>query len=168
MLTGELINSCSIACLRRFQVLFSLMLQFECRKHPYRFEHHVRYSPEYVDFNGEITSSPISCGNTRYQTRLQIDEQNQFFELQRRLGIFQVAQRSLSSPPHLGLDTNGSRVSDGIDSIFEIIFRLTYLNLSIGVNTSEGLIKLLIQTKSNLLLFIFVLICNDKDYSSYR
>ncbi|XP_058782211.1 zinc finger CCCH domain-containing protein 18-like isoform X2 [Vicia villosa] len=83
------------------------------RKYPHRFEHHVRHSPEYVDFDAEITSSPIGCGNTRYQTRLQLDEQNRIFELQRRrLAMLQVAQRSLSSPPHLSLDTNGSRVSD--------------------------------------------------------
>ncbi|KAL5077400.1 hypothetical protein RYX36_016384 [Vicia faba] len=83
------------------------------RKYPYRFEHHVHYSPQYVDFDAEITSSPMSCGNTRYQTRLQIDEQNRFFELQRRrLAMLQVAQRSLSSPTHLGIDMNGSRVSD--------------------------------------------------------
>lgn len=67
--------------------------------------------------------------------------------------MLQVAQRSLSSPPHLGIDMNGPRVSDGIDSIVEIIFRiitfrLTYLNLSIYINTYKGLIKLFIQTKS--------------------
>ncbi|CAL5202301.1 unnamed protein product [Lathyrus oleraceus] len=84
------------------------------RKNQYRFEqHHVRYSPQYADFNAEITSSPISCGNARYQTRLRIDEQNRFFELQRRrLAMLQVAQRSFSSPPHLGINMNGPRVSD--------------------------------------------------------
>ncbi|CAK8565707.1 unnamed protein product [Lathyrus sativus] len=83
------------------------------RKYQHRSEHHVRYSPQYVDFDAEIASSPISCGNARYQTRLRIDEQYRFFELQRRhLAMLQVAQNTQSSPPHYDINMNGPRVSD--------------------------------------------------------
>lgn len=83
------------------------------RKYPYRVEHHVCYSPRYADIDAEIASSPRSCGNPRYLTRLLLEEQDRIFELQRRrLALLQIAQKSLSSPPHFGINMNASRVSD--------------------------------------------------------
>lgn len=101
-------------------LLISCAFQFGCRKYPYRVEHHVCYSPRYADIDAEIASSPRSCGNPRYLTRLLLEEQDRIFELQRRrLALLQIAQKSLSSPPHFGINMNASRASDGMYCILE-------------------------------------------------
>ncbi|KAK2441022.1 zinc finger CCCH domain-containing protein [Trifolium repens] len=82
------------------------------RKYPYRLENHVCYSPRYVDIDAEIASSPRNCGNPRYLRRL-LEEQDRIFELERRrLAVLQISQKSLSTPPHFGINMNGSRISN--------------------------------------------------------
>jgi hypothetical protein len=94
-------------------MLFYLFI-FLCRKYPYRLENHVCYSPRYVDIDAEIASSPRNCGNPRYLRRL-LKEQDRIFELERRrLAVLQISQKSLSTPPHFGVNMNGSRVSNGM------------------------------------------------------
>ncbi|XP_020203573.1 zinc finger CCCH domain-containing protein 18 isoform X2 [Cajanus cajan] len=86
------------------------------RKHSDRIEHPVYYSPHYVDIETEATSkflAPRSCRNPRFLRRVLIEQQEEAaFEFQRRFAELQLAQKSLSTPPHLGCNTNGLRVSD--------------------------------------------------------
>nr|KYP38852.1 Zinc finger CCCH domain-containing protein 18 [Cajanus cajan] len=89
------------------------------RKHSDRIEHPVYYSPHYVDIETEATSTPRSCRNPRFLRRVLIEQQEEAaFEFQRRFAELQLAQKSLSTPPHLGCNTNGLRVSDVITFLF--------------------------------------------------
>ncbi|KAJ1441284.1 Zinc finger, CCCH-type [Sesbania bispinosa] len=83
------------------------------RKYPDRNEHPVFYSPHYVDIDTELTSIQRSCGNPRFLRRLLLEEQEQALEFhRRRLAELQLAQKSLSSSPHLGTNMDGLKVSD--------------------------------------------------------
>ncbi|KAG4923807.1 hypothetical protein AAZX31_18G077800 [Glycine max] len=88
--------------------------KFMPRKHSDRIEHSAYYSPHYVDIDTEPTSIPRSFRNPRFLRRLLIEKQEEAaFEFQRRrFAELQMAQKSLSTSPHLGFNTDGFKVSD--------------------------------------------------------
>ncbi|XP_028246083.1 zinc finger CCCH domain-containing protein 18-like isoform X5 [Glycine soja] len=84
------------------------------RKNSDRIEHSAYYSPHYVDIDTEPTSIPRSCRKPRFLRRQLINQQEEAaLEFQRqRFAELQLAQKSLSTSPHLGFNMDGLKVSD--------------------------------------------------------
>ncbi|XP_027342910.1 zinc finger CCCH domain-containing protein 18-like isoform X2 [Abrus precatorius] len=82
------------------------------KKHQDRMEQSVSYSTHYVDIDSEPTSISRSCRNSRFLKRL-FEQQEEALEFQRRhLAELQLAQNSVSNPPHIDFNMNRLQVSD--------------------------------------------------------